>query len=85
MSRSSWKFGTLHPEFINQYQKALEGEEVILLNRSTLLTEEMLGIKISVYNGIKFFSFEVDKEKLNCRVGEFAPTRRKPVHKKKKK
>jgi ribosomal protein S19 len=45
----------------------------------------MLGIKISVYNGIKFFSFEVDKEKLNCRVGEFAPTRRKPVHKKKKK
>lgn len=85
MSRSSWKCSYVHPEFLNQYEKALDGEEIILLNRSTLLTEEMLGIKISVYNGVRFFSFTVDGEKLGHRVGEFAPTRKKPIPKKKKK
>lgn len=85
MSRSAWKPLTLHPEFINQYQKALKGEEVILLNRCTLLTKEMLGIRISVYNGVRFFSFTVDKGKLGYCVGEFAPTRKKPIQKKKKK
>lgn len=85
MSRSSWKCLTVHPEFLNQYKKGLEGEEIILLNRSTILTEEMLGIKISVCNGIRFFSFTVDKEKLGHCVGEFSPTRKKPIQKKKKK
>jgi ribosomal protein S19 len=45
----------------------------------------MLGIRISVYNGVRFFSFTVDGEKLGHRVGEFAPTRKKPIPKKKKK
>lgn len=85
MSRSSWKCVYMHPDFFSQYEKALMGEEVILLNRSTVLTEEMLGIKISVYNGIRFFSFIVDAEKIGHCVGEFAPTRKKPIPKKKKK
>jgi ribosomal protein S19 len=45
----------------------------------------MLGIRISVYNGVRFFSFTVDKGKLGYCVGEFAPTRKKPIQKKKKK
>lgn len=85
MSRSSWKCSYIHPEFISQYDTALSGDEIILLNRSTVLTEDMLNLKISVYNGIRFFSFTVDAEKLGHRIGEFASTRKKPLHKKKKK
>lgn len=55
------------------------------MNRSTVLTEEMLGVKISVYNGVRFFSFVVDGEKIGHCVGEFAPSRKKPIPKKKKK
>lgn len=75
----------MHPDFFSQYENALTGEEIILLNRSTVLTYEMVGVKISVYNGIRFFSFIVDGEKVGHRVGEFAPTRKKPILKKKKK
>lgn len=63
----------------------MKGEEIILLNRSTILLEDMLGFKIAVYNGSRFFTFIVDQEKLGFRVGEFAPTRKKIIRKKKKK
>ena len=85
MSRSSWKCSYIHPSFFSQYEKASTGEEFILMNRSTVLTEEMLGVKISVYNGVRFFSFVVDGEKIGHCVGEFAPSRKKPIPKKKKK
>lgn len=45
----------------------------------------MLNLRISIYNGIRFFSFIVDGEKIGHRVGEFAPTRKIPIFPKKKK
>lgn len=85
MSRSSWKPLYIHPNFIYQHEKNLKNENIILLNRSTLLTEEMLNLRISIYNGVRFFSFVVDGEKIGHRVGEFAPTRKIPILPKKKK
>jgi len=60
-------------------------EEIVLYNRNTLLTEEMIGLRLFVYNGIRFFSIEVTTEKLGHLIGEFSPTRKKPIAKKKKK
>jgi ribosomal protein S19 len=45
----------------------------------------MLGLRFFVYNGIRFFSLEVTTEKLGHRLGEFSPTKKKPIAKKKKK
>ena len=87
MSRSSWKPAYIHPQLISQLRTPNENEtnEIILFNRSTILTEEFLGQHLHIYNGIRFFSIEVDGEKIGHRLGEFAPTKKKPIPKKKKK
>ena len=84
MSRSSWKPLFVHPEILAQSTSSNK-EEFILFNRSTRITEEMIGFKFYVYNGIRFFSIEVNSEKVGYRLGEFAPTKKKPIPKKKKK
>lgn len=81
MSRASWKPLYIHNDFINQ--KA--SPEIILFNRATVITKPMIGVKVQVYNGIRFFPITVTSDMLGHRVGEFAPTRKKPQFKKVKK
>ena len=38
-----------------------------------------------VYNGLRFYSITISSEMLGHRLGEFSPTRKKPVPKKDKK
>jgi small subunit ribosomal protein S19 len=85
MSRSLWKPFFIHPEI--DFQKKSNGEENtnILYNRNTLITRDMIGFKFHVYNGIRFISFEVNLDKVGHKLGEFAPTKKKPIPKKKKK
>jgi ribosomal protein S19 len=45
----------------------------------------MLGLCIFVYNGIRFFSIEITSEKIGHLLGEFSPTKKKPIAKRKKK
>lgn len=59
--------------------------EIIVYNRATLIRQYMLGLKIQVYNGIRFFPIEVNAEMIGHCLGEFSPTRKKPIPKKKKK
>jgi small subunit ribosomal protein S19 len=68
-----------------QEDSSSKKEEIVLYNRNTLLTEEMIGLRLFVYNGIRFFSIEVTTEKLGHLIGEFSPTKKKPIAKKKKK
>jgi small subunit ribosomal protein S19 len=44
----------------------------------------MLGLNINVYNGLRFFNITVSLDMLGHRLGEFAPTRKKPIAKKDK-
>lgn len=83
MSRVSWKPLFLHPEFMNQQTKNLTQEEVVLYNRATVITKQMIGLKFQIYNGIRFFPLTVTSDMIGHRVGEFAPTRKKPAAKKK--
>lgn len=83
MSRVSWKPLFLHPEFMSQQKKNLTHEEVVLFNRATVITKQMIGLKFQIYNGIRFFPITVTTDMLGHRVGEFAPTRKKPIPKKK--
>jgi ribosomal protein S19 len=60
-------------------------DEIIVYSRSTVIRQKMVGLKIQVYNGIRFFLTELNSEMVGHCVGEFAPTRKKPIPKKKKK
>jgi small subunit ribosomal protein S19 len=87
MSRSSWKPKFIHNEVATQFmnRKQNTNEEIVAFNRATYLTEPFIGQKIHVYNGLRFYSIVVSSEMLGHRLGEFAPTRKKPVAKKDKK
>ncbi len=60
-------------------------DEIIVYNRGTVIRQYMVGLKIQVYNGIRFFLVEINSEMIGHCLGEFAPTRKKPIPKKKKK
>ncbi|RZJ55654.1 MAG: 30S ribosomal protein S19 [Flavobacterium sp.] len=75
----------MHNDFIEQKKVNKEHEDIVLFNRATVLTKQMVGLKLQVYNGIRFFPLNVTNDMLGHRVGEFAPTRKKPIPKKKKK
>jgi len=44
----------------------------------------MVGMSINIYNGCRFFNVVVSTDMLGHRLGEFAPTRKKPIAKKDK-
>lgn len=85
MSRSSWKPLFLSNEFSLQLKdKKKTTESIFSYNRATVLTKPMLGLNINIYNGFRFFNITVSLDMLGHRLGEFAPTRKKPIAKKDK-
>lgn len=88
MSRSSWKPLFISNELLKQSQDSnviKDRDALFSINRATVLTKPMIGYKINVYNGIRFYTITVSSDMLGHRVGEFAPTRKKPIAKKDKK
>jgi small subunit ribosomal protein S19 len=85
MARVAWKPLYIHPDFLIQKKTIKNEEEIILYNRATVLTKQMVGLKFQIYNGMRFFPITVTSDMLGHRVGEFAPTRKKPIAKKIKK
>lgn len=87
MARSSWKPLFLSNEVANQIkEKSVKKiDEIFAYNRATVLTQQMLGLRINIYNGMRFYTIVVSSDMLGHRLGEFSPTRKKPVAKKTKK
>ncbi len=80
MSRSIWK-----PIYINpQVQLTSNTAEVFIQNRSTYISESRVNRRFQVYNGNRWFPLEITPENVGYLVGEFAPTRKRPIPKKKK-
>ena len=48
--------------------------------RDLIIVPQMIGMKISVYNGQNFVPFEITGEMLGHKFGEFAPTRARIKH-----
>ena len=81
MSRSIWK-----PNFIHtQVRIANPSSAIYVQNRSTIITIIMVGSFFQVYNGIRWFAITIESERVGQRLGEFAPTRKRPGLKKKRK
>lgn len=86
MSRSLWKPEFIGKDFFLQYsfEENKKSTDFILYNRATKIHKKMIGLTLQVYNGIRFFSLIISKEMVGHSLGEFAPTRKKPIQKKKK-
>ena len=74
----------VHPSFIAQFNGRKSSDSIVAFNRSTVITQEMLGVQCEIYNGIKFYSVLIEADMLGHCLGEFSPTRKKPIPKKKK-
>ncbi len=78
MSRSLWK-----P--LNTSNKNIEKNFINkIYDRRQIITVDYLNVTVSIYNGIRFFEVLVIEKMLGYKFGEFSPTRKKPIHKKKK-
>lgn len=77
MSRSIWK-----PLYINKKKTA--SEKFLIFNRRQIITSNFLNQTLNIYNGVRFFEIIVNEKMLGFKFGEFAPTRKIPIHKKKR-
>ena len=82
MSRSIWKpiYNKTNNNIITKKKKNNK-----IFNRNMTISVDDIGQKFKIYNGIRFFDLEIKKTMINHKYGEFAPSRVKPIHKKKKK
>ena len=85
MSRSSWKFPIVLKENLNFILKKNKSKNIKIIERNSVITSEFLNKKVSIYNGKVFINVFIDKNKIGYKFGEFAYTRKIPIHKKSKK
>ena len=70
-------------DFVKLAKKKIENKKAIRTHaRDIIIVPQMIGMKISVYNGQNFLPFEVTGEMLGHKFGEFSLTRAKIKHSK---
>ena len=80
MTRSIWK----GPFSEVLYKKKQHFYQKIWSRRSTILPKN-IDTHFSIYNGKNFINIKVSSEMVGHKFGEFAATRKKPIHKSSKK
>jgi len=85
MSRSLYKGVYLNSE-IKQYLMCNTGEtlrELQTRDRSSTIVPQLVGKKISVYNGKEYHNIQILVDMVGHKFGEFVGTRKRAVYKKK--
>jgi len=92
MTRSLWKgpFSEQTNNLTSESSKTLKKTtEQFLTNkiwsRRSVILPAFLNKELLVYNGKLFIPLKVSEEMIGHKYGEFASTRKKPIHKKKRK
>ena len=68
-------------DFVNRAKKKVENNKQIRTHkRDLIIVPNLIGLKISIYNGHEFIPVEIAKDMIGHRLGEFAPTRTKVKH-----
>ncbi len=68
-------------DFINRArEKQKKDKKIRTHQRDLVVVPQMVGMKISIYNGKTFVPVEVTSEMLGHKFGEFAPTRNRVKH-----
>lgn len=75
MSRSTWKPIYVHPQILENYYSDM----IIAQNRATSVSSNRVGRQFQIYNGIRWFSVTVIPEIVGHSLGQFAPTRKRPM------
>ena len=83
--RSIWKGPTVHRSLMNHVISPASSEEGGFLHmRDSFILPEFVGKTFYVYNGRSFLQVNVQEGMIGHKFGEFAHTRKRPIHKKKK-
>lgn len=68
-------------DFVSRAKKKADKNRPIKThNRALVIVPQLVGLKISIYNGHEFIPVEIAKEMLGHRLGEFSATRSKIKH-----
>ena len=88
MSRSVWKGPFVDPSLLKKVEK-LKGQTntppIKTWARKSTIIPEFVGHSFLIYNGKKFIPIKISEEMVGHKFGEFALTRKKPIHKTSKK
>lgn len=79
MVRSIWK----GPFVDNHLLEKDSSKKIKTWSRRSTILPEFIGMNIDVYNGRKFVATTITEDMVGHKLGEFAPTRKFAVHKKK--
>ena len=86
MSKSAWKPIFKNIKLINSIS-LLKNKNIIIKTfvRNLEITKDLIGLTFAVYNGCTFRTIEIKSQMIGHKLGEFVPTRKKPIFIKKKK
>lgn len=84
-NRAKWKGILLKKKLLNDVKnKSIQKSLPIkIYNRNTIITPYCIGNSFEIFNGIKFVSIIVTDNMVGHKFGEFSPTRKKNIFKKK--
>ena len=78
MGRSSKKGPFVDPKLLKKIEKAKETSDQKVIktwSRASMITPDMIGLTLAVYNGRKFIPVYVTEHMVAHKLGEFSPTR----------
>ncbi len=78
MGRSLKKGPFIHPSLLNKIEEMnRKGEKKVVKSwsRASMISPDMIGHTIAIYNGRKHVPIYVTEQMIGHRLGEFAPTR----------
>ena len=86
MSRSIWKPLYKNNDIINFIEKTKnKNTSIKTFSRNVQITVDMIGFTFLIHTGNNFRKLTIKSNMVGHKLGEFAPTRKKPIFKKKKK
>lgn len=79
MSRSAWKPPFVHTQVLDTLPYS---KNFTVQNRASLITPSIVGFTFKIYNGIRCFELTVGMDQVGQKMGQFSPTRKRPINKK---
>jgi ribosomal protein S19 len=84
MSRAKWKSPYLDENTTRQLKESKKNHKTVTTSRTTEILPNFIEKSFSVYNGQKYNEILVTEEMIGHKFGEFVPTRKRFIFKKKK-
>ena len=85
MARSLWKGPFLDQFVLKKLLSADAPAPIKIWSRRSYILPQFVEQTFAIYTGKSFLSVKITEEMIGHKFGEFASTRKKPVHKKKEK